>query len=177
MWKYLIVNAIWFCLIFLVHFFGSKKDQAFILLYIVGVAALVAVKGLMDPIAWVYYVGFSLLVFYGAAGFKRWSFADLVRLKSGIETGSEQLGQAKDHLALKSYQTEFLETKADEIVEFYEQIKEMSKSLDLLETFLIFTEAMSEYFRFDVVKLAVFGETHPAFSHPEDWKSLRVCSD
>ena len=73
-----------------------------------------------------------------------------------IRTGHDQLTQETERLAQKTRHTEILETKADEIVEFYEQIKEMSKSLDLLETFLIFSEALSEYFQFEAVQLALF---------------------
>ena len=79
-------------------------------------------------------------------------------MKEELQTGSEQLNVETERLRQKTEQTEFLETKADEIVEFYEQIKEMSRSLDPLETFLIFVEAMSRYFSFDGVKQITSGE-------------------
>ena len=173
MWKYLVVNTLWFSLLFLVHFFGSRKDQWLILLSVFLAAWMLAAKGLMDPIAWLYYLSFSLLVYQGAADFKRWSFARLLRIREELQSGHEQWAAETDRLRQKTQQTEFLETKADEIVEFYEQIKEMSKSLDLLETFLIFSEALSEYFSFEVVKLAMFSQTHAESRHPEEVYELK----
>ena len=158
MWKYLVVNALWFLLLFLVHFFGVKKDQRVILFSIFLAAAVLALKGALDPIAWFYYLGFSWLVFYGARDFRQWSFAELSRLKEELGSSSNRLTIEKEHLEQKTRQTRFLERKADEIVEFYEQIKEMSRSLEPLETFLIFSEALSEYFNFELVKLAFFSE-------------------
>ena len=173
MWKYLVVNTLWFSLIFLVHFFGSRKDQRIILLSVFLAAWMLAAKGMMDPIAWLYYLCFSLLVYKGAAGFRRWSFSRLQRVQDELKTGNERLSVETERLKQKTQQTDFLETKADEIVEFYEQIKEMSKSLDLLETFLIFSEALSEYFTFDVVKLALFSEKQTESRHPDEVYELK----
>jgi diguanylate cyclase (GGDEF)-like protein len=172
MWKYLVVNALWFSILFLVHFFGSKKDQKIILFSIFLTAAFLAFKGRIDPIAWVYYVGFSCLVYYGAYTFRRWSFAEPARLRGEIERVSEHLAKEKERLTHKTRHTDFLETKADEIVEFYEQIKEMSRSLDPMETFLIFVEALSRYFTFDVVKLSVFSDRGES-RHPDEVYELR----
>ena len=44
MWKYLVINGLWFSLLFLVHFFGSRKDQWTILLSILGVALWLLVQ-------------------------------------------------------------------------------------------------------------------------------------
>lgn len=173
MWKYLIVNSLWFSILFLVHFFGSKKDQRVIFFSIFAMAAILVFRGLVDPVAWFYYLVFSCLVTVGAAYFKRWSFTELLQLRQEIGARSRETELEKEALQLKTLQTEFLERKADEIVEFYEQIKEMSKSLDYLETFLIFTEALSKYFKFETVKLSLFGEKHSESAHPEEVYELR----
>ena len=173
MWKYLIVNSLWFSILFFVHFFGSKKDRFIILSSVFAAAAVLARQGLIDPGAWVYYLVFSCLVFYGAAGFKRWSFAELFELRGELAESSKKYETEKEALRVQTEETQFLERKADEIVEFYEQIKEMSKSLDHLETFLIFAEALSEYFEFEVVKLSLFSEKHPESMHPEEMYRLR----
>ena len=168
MWKYLIVNSLWFSILFLVHFFGSKKDQLIILVSVFVAAAVLAFQGFMDPGAWFLYVLFSCLVYAGAANFKRWSYVELTHLRGEIAARTREYDAEKNALDVKTQQTGFLERKADEIVEFYEQIKEMSKSLDSLETFLIFAEALSEYFEFEVVKLSLFSEKHPESAHPEE---------
>ena len=173
MWKYLVVNTLWFSLLFLVHFFGTKKDQRIIYFCIFFAAAWGAFRGSVDPLAWSYYLGFSFLVFYGAADFRSWSFKELRRIEDDIGENSRQLGEEKEFLNRQNTQTGFLERKADEIVEFYEQIKVMSKSLDALETFLIFAEALSEYFSFDTVKLSIFSEHHPDSLHPKEVYELK----
>ena len=168
MWKYLIVNGLWFAILFLVHFFGSKKDRLVIFSSIFVAAALLLFRGLMDPMAWLYYFTFSCLVYTGAARFRHWSFAELLQVGDEIRTRSQELETEKASLELETRKTQFLERKAEDIVEFYEQIKEMSKSLDHLETFLIFSEALSGNFSFESAKLSLFSDKHPESLHPEE---------
>lgn len=173
MWKYLILNTIWFSILFFVHFFGSKKDQGAVFLSVAVMAWFLAAKGLMDPVGWSYYLVFSLFVFYGARYFKRWSFERLVVLTEEIGTASLALNEAKRSLEEQTRMTSHLEKKADEIVAFYEQIREMSKSLDPYETFLVFAEALSKYYEFEETKLAFFGDRHPDSVYPEEVYALR----
>ena len=98
MWKYLVVNTLWFSLLFLVHFFGTKKDQRIIYYCIFFAAAWGAFRGSVDPLAWSYYLGFSFLVFYGAADFRSWSFKELRRIEDDIGENSRQLGEEKEFL-------------------------------------------------------------------------------
>ncbi len=132
------------------------------------IAALIAFKGAIDPVAWIFYAVFSLVVFVGADHFKVWAFSRLDVLTKDIEWAKERSAEIETILDQKKKQTEFLEKKGDEIVEFYEQIKEMSKSLDRLETFLIFAEALADTFHFDSAKLAFFNGAHLDPAHPEE---------
>ncbi len=173
MWKYLILNGLWFSILFFVHFFGSRIDQLAVFAMFAAIAAWLAAKGLMDPLAWAYYSMFSLAVFYGARHFYRWSTEPLERLDREAGVAAQAMEQAQRSLQERTVHTKALERKADEIVEFYEQIKEMSRSQDPFETFLIFCEALSEYFDFEVVKLAFFNEKQPDSSHPLELYELR----
>jgi diguanylate cyclase (GGDEF)-like protein len=172
MWKYLILHVVLFSILFFVHFFGSKKDQTTVLLSVILMAWWLAVKGMMDPIGWFYYLGFSLLVFYGSKYFKRWSFERLEVLTGEIKAESLALDEVKRSLEKQTVSTGALEKKADEIVDFYEQIREMSQSLDPYETFLIFAEALSEFYEFEEVKLAFFSGTHSDSTHPDEVYAL-----
>ncbi len=173
MWKYLILNAIWFSILFFVHFFGSKKAQGAVLLSILFMAWRLGGNGMVDPIGWFFYLGFSFLVFYGSKYFKRWAFGDLEVLTQEIGVASIALEEVKRSLEHQTRSTRYLEEKADEIVAFYEQIREMSKSLDPVETFLIFAEALSAYYEFEEVKLAIFSAKQPDSTHPEEVYALR----
>ncbi len=173
MWKYIVLNSIWFSILFLVHFFGSRNDRRMVFASAVLIAVLIALKGAIDPIAWFFYMIFSVCVFAGAAYFKTWAFSRLDTLTVETEKATARLAEILPALDKKRKQTEFLEKKGDEIVEFYEQIKEMSKSLDRLETFLIFSEALAEYFHFDSVKLAFFSGAHLDAAHPEELYELK----
>lgn len=173
MWKYLILNGLWFSILFFVHFFGSRMDQLTVFTMLAVMAAWLASKGAMDPAAWFYYSLFSVAVFYGARHFHRWSYERLSKLDQEAAVAAQDLEQVRRTLAEKTHETRALERKADEIVEFYEQIKEMSRSHDLLETFLVFCEALSEYFDFEVVKLAFFDEKRPDSAHPLELVELR----
>jgi diguanylate cyclase (GGDEF)-like protein len=173
MWKFLILNSLWFSILFLVHFFGSRLDQLAVLAMSTAIALWLAARGAMDPVAWVYYASFTLAVFYGARHFRQWSMEQLTRLDSQTKRASEDLEIVQRSLGEKIERTRTLERKSDEIVEFYEKIKDMSKSLDPLETFLVFSEALSEYFHFDTVKLSFFNEKQPDSSHPLECFELR----
>jgi diguanylate cyclase (GGDEF)-like protein len=166
MWKFLILNGLWFSILFFVHFFGSRMDQLAVFTMLAAMAAWLAARGLMDPTAWLYYSLFSVAVFYGARHFHQWSFEQLSKLDREAAMAARDLELVQRALARKTSETRLLERKADEIVEFYEQIKEMSRSRDALETFLVFCEALSEYFDFEVVKLAFFDEKRPDSAHP-----------
>jgi len=173
MWKYLILNLLWFSILFFVHFFGSRMDQLAVFVMMLAMAAWLSIKGLMDPIAWGYYLLFSVAVFYGARHFQRWAFGRLAQLDRETAAAAQYLSQAKRTLEENEQSTRALEHKSNEIVEFYERIKEMSRSLDPLETFFVFCEALSEYFDFEVVKLAFFSAERPESSHPDELYELR----
>ena len=141
---------------------------------IAGAALFTAVKGILDPFCWMYYLAFSMLVFYGSAQFKRWVSARSEVLDEEVDLLGKTLEGEKTEFREHARQAEFFNQKANEIIELYEKIKEMSKSLDRLETFLVFGEALSGNFKFQVMKLAFFNEKHPTPLHPEEIYELRA---
>ena len=147
-------------------------DQVVVFVMMIALAAWLAVKGLMDPIAWGYYLLFSVAVFYGARHFHGWVYGWLAKIDRETAAAAQYLGLSKKTLEENERRTRTLEHKSEAIVEFYERIKEMSRSLDPLETFFIFCEALSEHFDFEVVKLAFFSEKRPDSSHPEEMFEL-----
>ncbi len=158
MWKYLILNALWFSILFLVHFVGSTKDRRIVFISIFALAAYLAARTPIDPFAWMYYVLFSFLVFYGAGQFREWAFAGATILEDEIDMASREYGHARHLLSEKSLEAEILEKRAAEISGLYDKVKEMSRSLDAIEVFLIFGEALAEYFEFQTMKLVSFDE-------------------
>ena len=164
MWKYLILNSLWFAILFLVRFFGNKKSQLFILLSLLAFAAVMVFRPAVDPLAWLFYLVFSLLVFWSAFQFKRWAVAPLKTLDEELRFMSEKLESRRVALSEKTRTTEALNQKANEISLLFEKIKEMSQSLDGFETFLVFGEALSKNFKFHLIKLAIF--------NPEETKSI-----
>lgn len=173
MWKFLILNTLWLAILVMVQLFGSVMDRLVVLGAVFVLAAMFASKGVMDPIAWGYYVLFSLAVFRGAGYFRGWAFDRLDHLRREVADARERFGGAVQELEQKKSETGFIEKKADEIVEFYDQVKEMSRSLSPLEAFLVFAEALSEYFSFDTVKLALFDGRHPESAHPSEVYELK----
>lgn len=158
MWRYLILNTLWFSMLFLVNFYGTRLSRLFVLTLIFAAAAYTAACTTVDPLAWLFYLLFSLCVFAGARQFKRWVYARLVVLDEEVTALSKQLKTEAAAVAAKTEVTEALKRRADEIAHLYDKVKEMSKSLDMLETFLIFAEAVAGNFKFHSVKLALFEE-------------------
>ncbi len=160
MWKFLVVNALWFSILFLVHFVGSSKDRRIVLASILILAVYLAIKTPIDPLTWFLYTVFSFLVFYGARQFKQWVFAPSIILENEIKQSLNEVEQARVVFSNKTVEVAVLEKRASEISGLYDKIKEMSRSLDPFEVLLIFGEALSEYFGFEVMKLVLFDENH-----------------
>jgi diguanylate cyclase (GGDEF)-like protein len=157
-WKYILLNSLWFSILFLVHFFGSKRDQRMVLVLMFVTIFYLAFYTTMDPFVWFYYLIFSVLVFYGAGAFKSWAFARLVTMDDLLKDLSGTLEARRTVLEQKNADAELSGTKANEIIRLYDETKEMSKSLGFFENFLVFGEALASNFQFQTVKLALFGD-------------------
>ncbi len=168
MWKYLVLNNLWFSILFLVHFVGSEKDRRLIFISIFALATYLAVKTPIDPFAWGYYVVFSALVFYGAHQFRQWVYARSVIVEDEIDLASRELGRSQHELTEKTLEAELLERRAAEITGLYDKVKEMSRSLDQFEVFLIFGEALAENFEFQTLKLVRFDEENLGMIRSEE---------
>ena len=69
MWRYIVLNSLWFPILFLVHFFGSNRDRIIVMMAIAGAAFYTAFYGILDPFSWLFYLLFSVLVFYSSNQF------------------------------------------------------------------------------------------------------------
>lgn len=156
MWKYLILHSLWFGNLFFVHFFDRSSARRFVFLSIFAAAAYLAVAVPMDPFAWTYYAALSLLVFRAAGQFKRWAEAGPRALDEEIRILSRRYEAEKNRLDEKTWEMDAMTRKAAEIADLYDKIKEMSGSLDNLETFLVFCEALAKNFSFQTARLLIY---------------------
>ena len=168
MWKYLILNTLWFSILFLVHFVGSSKDRRIVYFSIFAVAAYLAIETPIDPFAWAYYVLFSAVVYAGARQFRQWVYARSVIVEEEIDMASREYGHARHVLSEKALEAEILEKRAAEISGLYDKVREMSRSLDPLEVLLVFGEALAHYFEFQTMKLVLFDEENPGMIRSEE---------
>lgn len=168
MWKYLTVNFLWFAILFLVHFVGSSKDKKIVFVAMMALAVYLAAKSTMDPFVWFYYVLFSILVFYGSGQFKNWVFIKSIALEEDIQISNRAFEEEKKMLNEKTWDAEILDRKANEIIGLYEKVKEMSKSLDRFENFLIFGESLAENFQFRSLKIIFVSEQGFGLGYPEE---------
>ncbi len=173
MWKYLIFNSFWFLALFLVHFAEGRHLRIAAFLSIVLLALFTAFKTTLDPYVWFFYLVFSLLVYWGASRFKRWALSGIVALDEEQDILSRALEKKRSLLLRETEETGVMNQKASEISHLYDKIKEMSQSLDMLETFLIFGEALAAHCQFDTIKLALFHDESDAFPHLEVLYGLR----
>ena len=168
MWKYLILNTLWFAIIFLVHFYGSKKSQRFVLFLIFISAIFMMVRSNVDPVTWFYYFTFSLVIYWSAFQFKHWVFARSLFLDEELAMTSRQFEIARETLDKKEELTHRVDKKASEISHLFDKAKEMSQSLDSYETLVILTEELSKNFKFHSTKLFFFDEEKEAYTVPQE---------
>ena len=158
MWRYLILNSLWFSILFFVHFFGAARSQFFVFSTIFIGAAYLAGRSAVDPFAWSYYFAFSLLVFWSAFQFRRWALARSVALDGELDLLSRWVDQERATLSRWTSDTETIARQAGEVTHLCDKIKEMSQSLNRLETFLVYGEALSRDIKFGQIKLILFEE-------------------
>ncbi|HTL70252.1 MAG TPA: GGDEF domain-containing protein [Candidatus Eisenbacteria bacterium] len=156
MWRYLALNSLWFSMLFLVHFFGTRQSRLLVLAFIFAAAAWIAPRSGVDPFAWFFYLSFSLLVFWGAYQFKRWASASSLALDEELGMLTKRSEAVNAELEKKSADTDAIRVHADEITNLCAKIKEMSQCLDGIEAFLVLGEALAKNFRFDCMRLVLF---------------------
>jgi diguanylate cyclase (GGDEF)-like protein len=161
MWRYLFFNALLFAVLVLAHFRMSARGRGVLLTALFGGAIWAATRPYVDPFSWFYYVSSGLVIYWGAGEFYRWVFARSVVLDEELEDLSRMLGEQQEFLSERTRTVESVERKADEISNFYDKIKQMSKSLDVFDLFFIFSQTLADNFDFKLVKLGLFGHNSP----------------
>ncbi|MBI3251729.1 MAG: GGDEF domain-containing protein [Candidatus Omnitrophica bacterium] len=122
MWRYLILNNLWFAILFLVHFFGSPRSRLFILWSIGLAAAALFFRSGADPFAWLNYLVFSWLVFWSAGQFRRWALGPSAALDEEWQMLSKKLEAEKSLLEQKTREAENLNQTANEISHLYDKV-------------------------------------------------------
>lgn len=172
MWKYLVFNSIWFLILFLSRFHKKIVVRDIVFVSGVGAAIFAVLQGSVDPFSWFYYVIFSWVIFYGAHRFRSWAYAKAMAQDEELKLGSKKLENNKRSLVREEESTEALADRANEIALLYDKVKEMSQSLDLFETFLVFGETLAKFCRFDRMKLAIYNEEQLHARTPEEFYEL-----
>ncbi len=158
MWRYLILNDLWFAMLFLVQCTGAAKSRLFVFWAAVAAGLAMTTQRTVDPFAWVSYFVYSLIVFGGAGQFRQWVMARQVALKEEGALYSRKLDAERAWLRRTNEETETIRRQADEVSYLCDKLKEMSQTLDKFDAFLVFGEALSKNFKFDCLKLVLFGD-------------------
>ena len=174
--KYLLINAIWFSLLLFAPLYGAKISRLFLAVFLCVVMSFFWVKEILDPYAFLAYFVFSILTFRVGVSFREWATAKSHFLDDALNHFSKELQSQTSVLETKSKEAQLAQAQFDEVTYLYNTIKEMSQSLDIFETFLIFGEALSAHFDFDSIKLAVLDEEEKTPNGPVAFYELR-CRD
>ena len=161
MWRYLILNDLWFAMLFLVQCTGAGKSRLFVFWALVAAGLAMTVQRDVDPFAWASYFVYSLIIFTGAGRFRGWVMARREILTEETDLFSRKLEAERAWLRRTDEETEVIRQQADEVSYLCEKIKEMSQTFGKFEVFLVFGEALSKNFKFDSLKLILFGENPP----------------
>lgn len=156
MWRLLALNTLVLTLIFLTSFSSQARLRRTVFAVILGVAVYSAVRPGTDPFVWGYYVVYALTAFWCARQFRRWALARAAAFDEENELLAARLERDRSSLARRTKESDALAFKASEILYAYDKVKEMSRSLDTLETLLIYAEALGRDEDYDQIKLCVF---------------------
>lgn len=166
-------SGLWFVFLLILTFQGSRIFGVMAWFLLAGAAAYTAWSTPMDPLAWVSFFSFSVIMLWGVPKFKIWAKAKYALLQDETRTLSKKLKTKQSLLKEKIVQTNAANAKANELFFFYDNIKDMSKSLDKMETFFIFGQALRPHFRFKSIQLAFFNEMPSNSTTPAEVFELR----
>ncbi|MBI4352832.1 MAG: GGDEF domain-containing protein [Candidatus Omnitrophica bacterium] len=172
MLKQLVLHTFWFAGLFLVHFLGRRSLGAFVGFLTAAAGVCFLFQRGIDPFGWFFYLAFSFAAFRGGAQLRRWVLARRMVLRHDLETLRGGLEKKKGILEERSRETETAHLRANAISDLYDEVKEMSKCLDILEVFLVLGEALGRNCRFQTVKLSLFHEGREEF--PTGWEVYKL---
>lgn len=158
MWRYLVLNTLWFLMLFFVQFYGSVRSRRVVFVTVLGAAVFLATRPGIDPLAWLAYAAFSILTFWSASRMRLWLSARSEALDEELEDVTKRLEIRKRLLDAKKGEVGEVERQVAEIVYLCEKIKEMSQTREAFDTFLVLGEALSRDFKFESLKLVFLGE-------------------
>ncbi|MBI3315951.1 MAG: GGDEF domain-containing protein [Candidatus Omnitrophica bacterium] len=173
MLKFLVFNGALFSVLFL-H--GWRLGRFWRVPFALGVAA--AGLGLifgnsLDPLVGVFYLIFACLTVDAGGRFRGWVAARQTALDEEIGALSKKLGSEQERLDHAARETQAAHDGVEQISHLYDKIKEMSQSMDSVETLVIFGEAVARYFVFDQMKLFFYDEEAQTGTDPGQCWALR----
>ncbi len=168
MWKYLIANALGFFIMLSVLLFGNRRLQ----LSLAGAIFTVAVWALfqkgLDPLTWLFYVVYACVIYWGMVQFKRWSLGGSIAVDEELDRCFKKAGSTEVALEKKTREFDEIAQRTNALAYLYETIQEISKSLDRLEAFVVFGQALYDHFEFNDITLAFFDGENPDPHRPDE---------
>lgn len=158
MWMMVMAGAVWFFALVVVHFFQKKIWVVMGWGSIFFMALWAAFQKWVDPLTWIFMLLLSALTFWVGGIFKSWVWAACKTLDEEILLSRDKLDALTQTLKKKTRETDETNQKANGIYTVYDKIKEMSQSLDKLEVFLVFGQALLSQSQFQSLTLAFFDE-------------------
>jgi diguanylate cyclase (GGDEF)-like protein len=146
MWKYLVVQGVIFLLFFQPPLLASRRVRYLLFLICLGLSIAAAYYLKLDPFAWLLYACALFLTYWTANKALRWVFQNRTIAKK--ESRQLLAEEAKIHARTEKKENAMagLQRQIQRVSDIYENVKEMSGSLELLTIFLGFAEAVVKNF-------------------------------
>lgn len=158
MWEALTIQTLMFFLFFQPRLLSRRRIRYVLLGFCLLISVYLLRFDAMDPFAWLYFVAGILLTYWTANKALSWVFSN----RAGVVQEARRLGKeeerAREVILRKEAETTALQNDIRHVSEIYENVKEMSGSLEILDLFVNLAEAVIKNFSLKKIRLLLLKE-------------------
>ncbi len=146
MWKYLAIQGLLFFLFFQPDLVSSKLARGILIITATLAISMSYFYASMDPFVWILYSMGILMTYWMAQKTLRWVSANQSQMRKELMSIEEKSENMLHELSLKNREIEGLQGEITSVSNIYDKVKDMSRSMDVLDVFVDLSEAMINRF-------------------------------
>jgi len=146
MWKYLLIQGLLFFLFFQPGLVAARIGRIMLLMTAFFTAVMTYFFARMDPFAWLAYCIGIFLTYYMAQKALRWVAVNRQKMTRDSKRLENKAIRAVRVIREKNARVRSLQGEISRVSRLYDKVKEMSRSLEFLDVFVDFSEAVMDNF-------------------------------
>ncbi|MFT5207907.1 MAG: hypothetical protein ACI9CF_001668, partial [Candidatus Omnitrophota bacterium] len=146
MWKYLAIQGLLFFLFFQPDLVASRLARVILIMTATLAILMSYFYASMDPFVWILYSMGILMTYWMAQKTLRWVSANQSQMRKELMNIEEKSESMLQEVNLRNREIEGLQKEIASVSNIYDKVKEMSRSMGVLDVFVDLSEAMINRF-------------------------------